>query len=138
MEIDRELLFETLAKAETVILATSAEDIVTARPVSPVLVGEVLYVRTEDDSRKALQMTANAHVAICVDHFYMEGIAENKGHTSLPENAAIKEEYIKRYPDAFSERDEYLRGNEVFFAIELTRVHQWVYENGVPIGLAVK
>lgn len=59
MEVNLERFKETLKTAETVILATSRNDAVSARPVSIINNGLRLFVRTSGTSRKAQDMALN-------------------------------------------------------------------------------
>lgn len=138
MEVDLEQLKEALEAAETIVLSTSNNDIVTARPVSIMSDGLTIYVRTDENSRKALQMKANPNIAVCVGSFYGEGQAKSAGYTSDVDNKKLKRKYIQRYPGAFSDADVYLSDTEVFYEITLSKVFQWVYDGGLPAGLAEK
>lgn len=136
MNVNLSELQKTLAETEVISLATSANDLVTARQVSPLSVGLHLYVRTSLSSRKAIQMLENPNVAVCVGNFYFTGRSELLGKVTLPENEVIKKAYKERYPESFSEDDEFIQDDEVFFLIRIRKISQWVYENNIPVGLA--
>ncbi|MCB6611543.1 pyridoxamine 5'-phosphate oxidase family protein [[Clostridium] symbiosum] len=136
MNVNLNELQKTLAETEVISLATSADDLVTVRQVSPLSIGLLLYVRTSLSSRKAIQMMENPNVAVCVENFYFTGRSELLGKVTLPENEEIKNAYRKRYPESFSEDDEFIQDDEVFFLIRIRKVSQWVYENNIPVGLA--
>lgn len=136
MNVNLSELQKTLAETEVISLATSANDLVTVRQVSPLSVGLHLYVRTSLSSRKAIQMLENPNVAVCVGNFYFTGRSELLGKVTLPENEAIKKAYKERYPESFSEDDEFIQDDEVFFLIRIRKISQWVYENNIPVGLA--
>lgn len=127
---------ETLKSAETVVLATSRNDAVSARPVSIMNIGRRVFVRTSGSSRKALAMAANPNVAICVGNFYFTGKAKSLGSVFDAHNAEIRAAYTARFPGAFSDEDEFIQSDERFFEISVERLSEWVYENGVPVGFA--
>ncbi len=136
MNVNLSELQKTLLETEVVSLATSAHDLVTVRQVSPLSIGLLLYVRTSLSSRKAKQMLENPNVAVCVGNFYFTGRSELSGKVTLPENEEIKKAYMQRYPESFSEGDEFIQDDEVFFLIKIQKISQWIYENNVPVGLA--
>lgn len=136
MEVNLERFEETLKAAETVVLATSRNDAVSARPVSIMNIGLRLFVRTSGSSRKAQDMAVNPNVAICVGNFYCTGKAKSLGSVFDEHNAEIRAAYIARFPDAFSDEDEFIQSDEQFFEISIDRVSEWIYENGIPVGFA--
>lgn len=136
MNVNLSELQKTLTETEVISLATSADDLVTVRQVSPLSIGLLLYVRTSLSSRKAKQMLKNPNVAVCVGNFYFTGRSELLGKVTLPENEEIKKAYRERYPESFSEEDEFIQDDEVFFLIRIREISQWVYENNIPVGLA--
>lgn len=81
-------------------------------------------------------MTANSHIAVCVGNFYFTGYAKTLGSALDESNSKIKEAYLMRYPDSFSKEDEFIQTDEVFFELSITKVSEWMYENGVPVGFA--
>lgn len=136
MEVNLERFEETLKTAETVILATSRNDAVSARPVSIMNIGRRMFVRTSGSSRKAQDMACNPNVAICVGNFYFTGKAKLLGSVFDERNAEIRAAYTARFPGAFSIDDEFIQSDEQFFEITVKRVSEWIYENGVPVGFA--
>lgn len=136
MEVNLKTLERTLDTAETVILATSANDAVSARPVSIMNIGLRLFVRTSGSSRKAMDMQLNPNVAVCVGNFYFTGKAKSLGSVFDKANAELKTAYILRYAGAFSADDEFISSDEQFFEITIENVSEWIYENGIPVGLA--
>lgn len=136
MQVNMDQFYSELEKAETVVLATSMDNLVTVRQISPIRDGERILIRTDGDSRKAVQMRANPRVALSMGGFDAEAEARPLGSTEDPQNAARKQLYIERYPGAFTGEDEYLSDKEVFFELKLAHVSQWIYENDVPVGFA--
>lgn len=133
MSIDLNRLEGVLAKQDVIVLSTSLHDEVSARPISLVNIGLTLFVRTSAQTRKAVKMSANPHVAVCVENYYFTGLAKNLGSAYDPCNTAIKEAYIRRYPDSFSNQDEFIQADELFFEITLKTISEWVYDGATPI-----
>lgn len=136
MNVNVERLETVLTNAEVIYLSTSLNDVVSARPISPMNLGLKLYVRTSAGNRKATEMTANPHVAVCVENYYFTGMAKSLGSVFDESNAGIKAAYISRYPDSFSQEDEFIKSDEQFFEITIEHVSEWIYENGIPVGFA--
>lgn len=136
MEVNFKKLERVLSTAEVIYLSTSKNDMVSSRPVSPLNIGMRLYVRTSAASRKAKEMLSNPNIAVCVGNFYFTGKAKALGSVFDDRNTEIKSAYILRYPDSFSEEDEFIKSDEVFFELLIENASEWIYEDGVPIGLA--
>lgn len=136
MEVNLERFEETLKTAETVILATSSNDAVSARPVSIMNIGRRIFVRTSGSSRKAQDMAVNPNVAICVGNFYFTGKAKSLGSVFDENNSEIRAAYTARFPSAFSIKDEFIQSDELFFEITVESVSEWIYDNGAPVSFA--
>lgn len=141
MQIEMEQFWsklESMGNMETLVLATSKDDVVTARPIGALRMGEEILLRTDDDSQKAVQIQANPQVAISMGPYYLRGRARILGHctdTGNPDIQKAREVYCARWADAFSETDTFLSGKEVFVAISPTHISQWVYEGEDVEGL---
>lgn len=136
MKVDLKKLEQVLSKAKIIYLSTCIGDRVSARPVSPLNIGLRLYVRTSAASRKAKEMLANPNVAVCAGDFYFTGKAKPLGSAFDDGNAEIKSAYAVRYPESFSAEDGFIKTDEQFFEIIIGKVSQWIYEKGIPVGLA--
>lgn len=141
MQVDMELFWnklEALGDMDAVVLATSQDDIVTARPIGALPYGGEILFRTDSDSQKAMQMQANPNVALTLGlDFYLRGTARFIGKCTddaNPEVQKAKAAYVKRWPDGFKEGDTYLSGKEVFVAVKPVHASQWVFEDNVPTG----
>lgn len=129
---------ETMGDFDTIVLATSLNDNVTARPIGAIRCENSLLVRTDDDSTKALQIAKNPNVAVCMGPFYMRAKARILGHCTEADNPDVqkaKEAYIRRWPTAFGEGDDFLSGKEVFVLITPTQISQWKMEGENIEGL---
>lgn len=136
MQVDLRKLEESLSKAEVIYLATSRNNIVSARPISPLNIGLRLFIKTSASTRKAKDMIENPNIAVCVDSFYFTGKAIALGSVFDKSNIQIKDKYILRYPDAFGDKDEFIESDDMFFELLIENVSEWIYENGTPIGFA--
>ena len=141
MRVDMEMFWrslENMGDMETLMLATSKDDVVTARPVGALRYDNGILIRTDADSRKAVQIAANPNVAVCMGDYYLQGKAKVLGYcTELddPEVQKARRAYCGRWADAFSEADTFLSGKEVFVVITPTRLSQWKYDGDNVEGL---
>ena len=86
MIIDYKTLMEEavlfLEKEKSIVLATSADDKVTARTVSHVNDGINIYFQTGNTSEKFMQIKTNPLIALAVGNMQIEAAAEALGHPS--------------------------------------------------------
>lgn len=136
MKVNLKELENMLDEAEVIYLSTSNNDVVSSRPVSPLNMGLRLFVRTSAASGKAKDMTANPNIAVCAGNFYFTGKAKSLGSVFDKDNNIIKKAYISRYQDSFSNEDEFIKSDEVFFELTIEHVSEWIFESGNPVGFA--
>lgn len=136
MKVNLKELENMLDEAEVIYLSTSNNDVVSSRPVSPLNIGLRLFVRTSAASGKAEAMTANPNIAVCAGNFYFTGKAKSLGSVFDKDNDNIKKAYISRYQDSFSNEDEFIKSDEVFFELTIEHVSEWIFESGNPVGFA--
>lgn len=67
-------------KNKIMVVATSANDRVTARMMSVIHDGLKIYFQASTNSGKYQQIMKNANVALCIGNMQMEGVAEIIGH----------------------------------------------------------
>ena len=79
------------------ILATSADDVVTARKMWMVPDGLKIYCWSTPNSRKHKQILANPNVAVVAGFVQLDGVAELLGHPK--DEAEFLEAYKKAQPD---------------------------------------
>jgi general stress protein 26 len=134
-EIDFEALrsevIGMLDRHKVLILATSANDRVTARSVSCVHKDLTVFFQTDKSFLKCRQITRNPNVALCADNMQIEGIAKIKGH---PLDEANKEflELFKRDHRGSFERYSRIK-NEIVIEVEPRLITLWKYEDARPI-----
>ena len=71
--VEKEKQFKELAEKKGMVLATCAENRVTARNMSVIFLDGKIYFQTDSKMEKARQIEANENVALCVDNFQIVG-----------------------------------------------------------------
>ena len=99
-ELNYETLAEEVAKqlemAKEIVLATSADDRVTARMMAHVNEGLTLLTATSKHSQKVAQMRQNPNIALAVGNLKMEATAELFGHPDG--HPTFLAAYAKKFP----------------------------------------
>ena len=124
--------WESLKKEEIAVLATSGNDKVTMRTVSPVYHEDAVLIFTDPLSQKYRQLKENPNCCLSVCGCFMEAKAEFLGHTMLNENAALRKVYTGKHHDAFDENVEFGGTNAEFILLKPVCIKGWVFENGIP------
>ena len=124
-----------LADTKSMVLATSQNDYVTARVMSPISEGLTIFFRIQEQSQKGRQMQGNQRVALCFDHYQIEGTARFTGGFDEPQNAWLRDLYAQKYSAQFGETDAFTTNGDVFVAIDIVSLKQWIYREGVPVEL---
>lgn len=93
-------LFLSAWENSVMILATSANDIVMARPVLVVNYESDLYFFTWKHSRKYTQIEKNNNVSLCKDKVEIEGKAEILGLMTNEKNLEIMDFMKKKHPES--------------------------------------
>ena len=136
MKADMEQFWKEVEETDHLVLATSKDDVVTIRPISPLCYNGEIVVCTSPGSRKAAQVSANPNVAVSAGLFYLQGRARSLGPASAPENQAVRAAYGARYPGSFDGGDPQFKGDEIFVSIAVTKLNQWVMDNPEGESLA--
>jgi len=85
-----------LRKAKEIVLATSAEDRVSARLMAPLSDGLTVMMSTGGGSQKVEQMRQNPNIALAIGNLKMEARAELFGHPSG--HPTFLKAYAKKFP----------------------------------------
>jgi len=85
-----------LRKAKEIVLATCANDHVTARLMAPLSDGLVVMMSTNANSEKAAQIRQNPNVALAIGNLKIEAEAELFGHPSG--HPSFLKIYAKKFP----------------------------------------
>lgn len=146
MELNMEHFKETVRTEEVMYLATSADDVVTVRTVSPLLRDDLtVYFYTSCKSQKYQQMKKNSNVAFTIGVngcYQAQGTVRFLGSVFAEENAELNAVYRNKYEGAFVEAapGEDMQSNE-FMAIDIKMLKGWIFgpENPMePIGVGEK
>lgn len=123
-----EKALDTIAGKGIAVLATSADDRVSARAMSFVRVGNSLWFQTDDRFDKADHMRRNPNVALCLDNIQLEGTVVNHGHSSVPGNEEFVRHYAEKHPGSFK---MYTAGAyNCIMEIEPRLITLWRYREG--------
>jgi general stress protein 26 len=134
MELNYSLLenefIQSIESNHVWILATSLNNITTARSISIINNGITIYFQTNKDLLKYRQIIMNHHVALCYSNISIEAIAEEIGNWENPQNIEIKEKYIETHRASFERYGK--MQNEVVIKIAPMKVTIWKYIEGRP------
>lgn len=72
-------LLKEISDKYTMVLATSDENIVTARNITTMLINDRIYFQTDSRMEKVKQIIKNPHVALCVENIQILGKAKLLG-----------------------------------------------------------
>lgn len=110
------------------VLSTCAENRVTSRPVSEVVIDGKFYCQTDKNHLKCRQLSANENAAVCVKNFSAEGKCRIIGKP--PDNAlfikAMKKYFLPAYIKYSSLEQECL------LEFTPTLIYSWSYELAKP------
>lgn len=119
-----------LEMTKHIVLATCADDRVTARTMCCLNDELIIYCQTDSRFFKVEQIRKNPKVALCINSLQIEGSAKLIGHPTNPENAKISELFKQKHPkshERYSSNKEQLiiKVNPVLFT-------QWKYIDEKP------
>lgn len=121
-----ESVLTQIQESLTINLSTSMNNIVTVRPISAITFKNCIFIKTSIRSTKYKQIQENPNVAISVNTSYLKGTAEIIGNTLADSNEEIKEAYIQKFSDAFTEDDNFAADDDVFIKFCITELNSWV------------
>lgn len=123
-------IIESLNKEQSIVLATSLADKVTARSISHVNDGLVICFQTSKDSEKAKQIEQNANIAIAASNIQIEAKAELCGCTTETQNKDFIEKFKNKYPEYHKMYSNL--PDEVVFKAQPLKIKVYKYLDGVP------
>ena len=126
----KEEVDDFLNKYKTLVLATSANDRVSARMIEFVNDGNKLMFETDKRSGKYKQIMKNPNVAICAKNVQIEGIATIGKHPLDTSNKKFIELYKKHHANAY-QLYSHLK-NSVVISINPKLIALWKNINGQP------
>ena len=123
MDFTKEKILDFISNMGVCVLATGANDIITARNISVVNDGFDVYFNTDKIFTKYKQIVSNKNVAFCKDNYQMEGVAEILGHPNDEElfTNMYKEKHMNSY-----KKYSHLE-NEIVIKVKLKKVQVWNY-----------
>jgi uncharacterized pyridoxamine 5'-phosphate oxidase family protein len=134
-EIDFEALrsevIGLMDKHKILVLATSANDRVTARSVSCVHRDLKVLFQTDKSLLKYKQMARNPNVALCADNMQIEGVAKIKGHPLDNANKEFLELFKREHRGSFEKYSQ--MKNAVVVEVEPRLITLWKYESARPL-----
>jgi general stress protein 26 len=126
--LSEEEVFDLLENKKIIVLATSSDNIVTARSMSYILMNKKIYFQTSTSFLKYKQIVNNPNVALCVDNIQVEGIAKILKHPF--EEKEFAELYKKVHKGSF---ENYSHMNvAIVIEVEPVFITLWKYENNKP------
>jgi len=131
-EILEQEVIEVLDKNKFWVLATSANDRVTARSMGIVNDGLKIYFQSDKLTDKCKQIAKNPQVALCFHNVQIEGVANFKGHVSSQENQAIRENYCKQENAKKAYERWCSSAEQVFVEVQPTVVTLWKFIDSRP------
>lgn len=122
------LFFEAIGKSAKMVLATSLNDIVSARTMSVIIHNGGFYFQTDIFLRKYNQIIQNENVALCVDNIQIEGICKELG--APKDHKDFCEHFKKAFPGSFQAYS--MLENERVFEVVPSFIQRWIYVDKVP------
>lgn len=123
-----EYLWSKIGGSGVMILSTCADDRVTSREMSVVVIDGKFYCQTDKRYLKCRQIKANPNVALCVNNFSVEGECRIIGHPS--QNGFFVDRMKERFPDAVARWSEL--PTECVLEITPKLISSWIYEDNKP------
>lgn len=146
MKLDLEVFRKTVAEEEVMFLATSKDDDVTIRPVSPLIMeGMTVYFYTGNQSEKYAQMRANPKVAFSLGLngcYQVQGTVKFLGGVFEEKNTQIRNAYKEKYKGAFEVAAPGEDFSTIeFMAVDIKVLKGWIFDvkdPNVPLGMGVE
>ncbi|WP_099221642.1 pyridoxamine 5'-phosphate oxidase family protein [Listeria costaricensis] len=117
-----EQFLETIEKSRVIYLSTHKAQKAIVRPVSPVRYNQSILIRTSELSSKVAHIRKDPNVSGVCEDFHFEGTAYILGKINAPENRELKQQYLQKFPDAFSSNDMMLTQDDIFIEIKIKNI----------------
>ena len=121
-------LWNKIGSSGIMILSTCADNRVTSRAMSVVVIDGKFYCQTDERYLKCRQIKANPSVSLCVNNFSIEGECHIVGKPS--ENVFFIAKMKEHFSDAVSRWSEL--PTECVLEITPKLISSWIYENNKP------
>lgn len=126
-------ILKEISDKYTMVLATSAKNVVTARNITTILINDRIYFQTDSRMKKVKQIKNNPNVALCVENYQIQGKATLLG--SWDENKKIMNAYRKIHESAYASYSKIK--TQIVIEIEITEIKKWEFIDGVPYILLI-
>ncbi len=127
-EIKCKILFESIGEYKKMVLSTSANNDVTSRMMSIIIIDRKFYFQTDKTFRKYRQLKENAKASLCIDNIQIEGVCTEIGKPL--EHKVFSELFEKYFANSYKNYTKL--ENERLFELKPSFVKKWIYENKVP------
>ena len=121
--------FDLLDNNKHIVLATSYNDLVTARTISYVMINGKLYFQTLKTYEKVNQINHNNKVALCIDNLQIEGLAKIVGHPFDNKNNIFLELYKEKHNSAYKKYSSL--ADEVVIEVTISKISRWTYVDNI-------
>jgi general stress protein 26 len=123
-------IIDILNKLNTIILATSDYNRVTARTISIVNDKLIIYCQTDSKFMKCEQIVKNPNIALSINNIQIEAEAKIKGHPLLDENKEFTKLFKMKHQDSYNMYSHL--ESEVVIEFIPRLITLWKYNNDKP------
>ncbi len=123
-----EKLWSDIGSSRVMVLSTCADNRVTSRSMSVVVIGGRFYCQTNENYLKCRQIKDNPNVSLCFGNFTAEGTCAVRGKPR--DDTAFMSAMEKAYPDAVKRWSSL--PEECILEITPVLIKSWIYENDLP------
>jgi general stress protein 26 len=128
MEFTKETILDFISNVGVCVLATGADDRITAREISVVNSGFDIYFNTDKNLTKFKQIQKNHNVALCKKNYQIEGVAEILGHPK--DEKLFSSLYKEKHPSSYKKYSHL--ESEVVIKVKIKRIQIWKYIDNDP------
>lgn len=123
-------LFATLGDHQIMVLATGADNRITARSMSVILHSGKFYFQTDKTFLKYQQIEKNPNAALCWNNLQIEGVCHSMGNAIKNGYTLFLDKFKEHYKSAY-EKYAALE-NEVMIEVEPRLITAWCYRGSQP------
>jgi uncharacterized pyridoxamine 5'-phosphate oxidase family protein len=121
----RKEIIDLLNQKDTMVLATSANDRVTARTMSCINKGLNVFFQTDKNFKKVKQLEKNPNVALSIDNIQIEGKALKRGHPLDETNNEFLKSFKENHYDSYKKYTHL--EDEIVIKVEPHLIILWKY-----------
>ena len=122
-------VWQSLKEEECLVLATSVNDMPTARTINVIYHNKRIYFQTDSRMKKADDIRTNDHVALSIGKYQIQGTCRELGHPHEDKNKWFAIMYKKAFPSAFAKYSGL--PNEQVYEVIPTVIKVWHYHNSI-------